>query len=181
MSKITLEPNSSGAGTFSIVSPDSNTNRTLTLPDEAGKLLSTGNDDPAEVFKQSNILGTVSQSGGVPTGAIIERGSNANGEFVKYADGTMICTMVSDPSGASKGASVGGIPTSGNITITIPATFVNTTFSSFGFVADGNGNGEWIGVIQNMSTTSFRYRVYAGQTRDVVTSIVNLCVIGRWY
>lgn len=38
------------------------------------------------------LLGTVSQSGGVPTGAIIERGSNANGEFVRYADGTQICT-----------------------------------------------------------------------------------------
>ena len=91
MSKISLEPNASGAGTFSIVSPDSNTNRTLNLPDEAGKLLSTGNDDPAEIFKQSNILGTVSESGGVPTGAIIERGSNSNGEFVKFADGTLIC------------------------------------------------------------------------------------------
>lgn len=31
------------------------------------------------------IAGTVSQSGGVPTGAIIERGSNANGEYVRYA------------------------------------------------------------------------------------------------
>lgn len=37
------------------------------------------------------ILGTVSQSGGVPTGAIIERGSNANGEYVRFADGTQIC------------------------------------------------------------------------------------------
>jgi len=41
-------------------------------------------------YTRSNILGTVSQSAGVPTGAIIERGSNANGEFVKYADGTLI-------------------------------------------------------------------------------------------
>ena len=39
----------------------------------------------------AKILGTVSQSGGVPTGAVIERGSNANGEYVKFADGTMIC------------------------------------------------------------------------------------------
>lgn len=39
-------------------------------------------------------LGTVSQSGGVPTGAIIERGSNSNGEYVKFADGTMICRHV---------------------------------------------------------------------------------------
>lgn len=38
----------------------------------------------------AKILGTVSQSGGVPTGAVIERGSNANGSYVKFADGTMI-------------------------------------------------------------------------------------------
>lgn len=41
----------------------------------------------------ADIVGTVSQSGGVPTGAIIERGSNANGEYVKYADGTLIVNM----------------------------------------------------------------------------------------
>jgi len=39
----------------------------------------------------SNLVGTVSQSGGVPTGSIIETGSNANGTFIKFADGTMIC------------------------------------------------------------------------------------------
>ena len=44
-------------------------------------------------YKRSNILGTVSQSGGVPTGAIVERGSNANGNYVRFADGTQICTQ----------------------------------------------------------------------------------------
>lgn len=48
--------------------------------------------DWQKVFLQSNILGTVSQSGGTPTGAIIESGSNANGEYTKFADGTMRCT-----------------------------------------------------------------------------------------
>lgn len=48
-------------------------------------------------FYRGNILGTVSQSGGVPTGAIIQRGRNANGDFVRFADGTMICWRVSDP------------------------------------------------------------------------------------
>lgn len=37
------------------------------------------------------LVGTVSQSGGVPTGAVIERGSNANGGYVRFADGTQIC------------------------------------------------------------------------------------------
>jgi hypothetical protein len=39
MSKIALTPNASGTGTFTIAAPDSNTNRTLTLPDEAGEVL----------------------------------------------------------------------------------------------------------------------------------------------
>lgn len=46
------------------------------------------------LYGRDSILGTVSQSAGVPTGAIIERGINANGEYVRYADGTLICTFV---------------------------------------------------------------------------------------
>ncbi|WP_209428465.1 DUF2793 domain-containing protein [Pararhodobacter sp. SW119] len=43
-------------------------------------------------YRRANILGTVSQSAGVPTGAVIERGANASGEYVRFADGTQICT-----------------------------------------------------------------------------------------
>ena len=43
-----------------------------------------------EAYRRGNILGTVSQSGGVPTGAVIESDSNANGSYVKFADGTMV-------------------------------------------------------------------------------------------
>lgn len=39
-----------------------------------------------------DLVGTVAQAGGVPTGSIIERGSNANGEYVRCADGTQICS-----------------------------------------------------------------------------------------
>ncbi|WP_439895315.1 phage tail protein [Pseudomonas syringae] len=38
-------------------------------------------------------VGTVGQSSGTPTGAIIERGSNSSGEYTRYADGTQICTF----------------------------------------------------------------------------------------
>jgi len=40
----------------------------------------------------AKVLGTVSQVGGVPTGAIIETGTNANGSWTKWADGTMMCS-----------------------------------------------------------------------------------------
>lgn len=77
----------------------------------------------ADFYQQSNILGTVSQSGGVPTGAIIERGSNANGEYVKFADGTMICKHT-DALGRNVNVAAGSIYKSdGEYTWTFPATF----------------------------------------------------------
>lgn len=39
----------------------------------------------------NGMVGTVAQSGGVPMGAVIESGSNANGYYVRFADGTQIC------------------------------------------------------------------------------------------
>lgn len=45
-----------------------------------------------QVYNQNTLLGPVSQSGGLPTGAVIERGSNANGRYVRFADGTQMCT-----------------------------------------------------------------------------------------
>lgn len=41
MSKIALSGNASGTGTFTIASPNGNTDRTLTLPDNTGTLLSS--------------------------------------------------------------------------------------------------------------------------------------------
>ncbi|MBZ9984921.1 hypothetical protein LB521_27695 [Mesorhizobium sp. BR-1-1-8] len=44
-----------------------------------------------KAFRQGNILATVAQSAGVPTGGLIEAGSNSNGDYVRFADGTQIC------------------------------------------------------------------------------------------
>lgn len=43
------------------------------------------------LYTQENLLGAVSQSGGVPTGAVIERGSGSNGSYTRLADGTQRC------------------------------------------------------------------------------------------
>jgi len=42
MSKVQLQGNASGTGIFTIASPNSNTDRTQTLPDASGTLLNTG-------------------------------------------------------------------------------------------------------------------------------------------
>lgn len=44
------------------------------------------------VYDRGNILGTVTQASGVPTGAIIETGGTSASRYTRYADGTQICT-----------------------------------------------------------------------------------------
>lgn len=75
------------------------------------------------LFGQSTLLGAVAQVSGVPTGAVIERGSNANGEFVRWADGTQICTRtgLSTPNAS---VAVGSLFRSADVVWTFPVAFV---------------------------------------------------------
>jgi hypothetical protein len=81
MSKVTIQGNASGTGTFTIAAPNSNTDRTLTLPDVAGTVLTSGSnaDFPAgsvlqvvqtqsttqETFTSSSYTSTTSFSGAI--------------------------------------------------------------------------------------------------------------------
>ncbi|MFT4151569.1 MAG: DUF2793 domain-containing protein [Paracoccaceae bacterium] len=68
------------------------------------------------------LLGTVAQSGGVPTGAVIERGSGANGAWVRFADGTMTCTR-SGLSAANASTAEGALYRSADVGWTFPSAF----------------------------------------------------------
>lgn len=69
MSKVVIQGNASGTGDFTIAAPNSNTDRTLTLPDAAGTVLTTGNqsDFPAgsvlQVVHVDGPASTVSKTG----------------------------------------------------------------------------------------------------------------------
>ena len=54
MSKVAIKGNASGTGTFTIEAPNSNTDRTLVLPDEAGTVLTSASSIPT-----SQITGTL--------------------------------------------------------------------------------------------------------------------------
>jgi hypothetical protein len=64
MSKVALSGNASGTGTFTIASPNSNTDRTLTLPDATGTLTTSeavaaaGYTTSAAVLTQFNATGS---------------------------------------------------------------------------------------------------------------------------
>ncbi|WP_421240151.1 hypothetical protein [Aeromonas enteropelogenes] len=75
-------------------------------------------------YRRGNIIGGVSQSSGIPTGAIIEKGSNANGSYVKFADGTMLCSIVASLNTGTPVASGQFFYSSGTHQWTYPAQFV---------------------------------------------------------
>jgi len=166
MSKVSITGNASGSGTFTLAAPNSNSDRTLTLPDAAGTM-----------FNQGNILGTVSESSGVPTGAIIERGSNANGEFVKFADGTQICTSVVQFDISSTSGSVQAYD--------FPVSFSGTSY--VGSYSIGNSTG---GAVTNamarraaLRTRLQKWEMLLTSDSDTNPSLINLglTAVGRWY
>jgi hypothetical protein len=84
MSKVQLQGNVSGTGVFTIASPNSNTDRTLTLPDNTGTILTsasavTQNSGPAFIADTS---GTQSITAGVATKIAFDIASvNLNSNF----------------------------------------------------------------------------------------------------
>ena len=58
MSKLSLKGNPSGTGNFTIEAPNSNTDRTLNLPDEAGTVLTDVSDIESQVKTATNATGS---------------------------------------------------------------------------------------------------------------------------
>ena len=128
------------------------------------------------VYTRGNILGTVSQSAGVPTGSILEKGSNVNGEYVKYADGTMICWI--DNAGSVDATSATGsiFRTAADATWTFPATFSVAPVTS-GQAASTSVS--WL-MLAAPTTTSVGFRQCSSIT-SAAAVITRLLAIGRWY
>jgi hypothetical protein len=59
MSKVTIAGDANGTGVFTIAAPNGNTNRTLTLPDEAGTVLTTAGV-PSSAMPAGSVLQVVS-------------------------------------------------------------------------------------------------------------------------
>lgn len=117
------------------------------------------------IYGQNNVLGTVSQSSGVPTGAIIERGSNANGEYVRFADGTQICTRTLTAS------------SSAGVAWTFPAAFVAAP------VVNGNAVATVLSAVcldaaptATAATLSVRDKADARRA-----DVMHLVATGRWF
>ncbi|MCE8009865.1 DUF2793 domain-containing protein [Aestuariivita sp.] len=125
-------------------------------------------------YGPGNLLGTVSQSGGVPTGAVIERGSNANGDYVRFADGTQICTHVPVSSLTANVAS-GSLFRSDEYAWSYPASFVSSDVALS--VSVRTSSPIW-GNSRTTGATTARVRLFSSVSAGAVT--FDLLAVGRW-
>ncbi|MEG1625134.1 phage tail protein [Pseudomonas sp.] len=127
----------------------------------------------------ADIVGTVSQSGGVPTGAIYEQGSNANGHYIKFASGAMICWGTATYTGGITSSAGGHFTSSAGQTITWPVTFVGTApIEISGGVTEGAYRVICIPYRANVVNGVITFQLYVSSTADVVFSWK---AIGRWF
>ncbi|WP_353474780.1 hypothetical protein PVT71_14520 [Salipiger sp. H15] len=124
----------------------------------------------------ATIVGAVSQSGGQPTGAIIERGSNANGSYTKLADGTMFCWGNISSLAFAATTVLGGIyQDAAQPAITFPATF--TTAPSLQVNLRGSNN--WA-TVSAVTSSTFTPVFFAASSTSGTQSFYWLAV-GRWF
>lgn len=128
----------------------------------------------------ADILGLVSQSGGSPTGAILERGSNANGEYVKFADGTMICAGLKDL-GSQTFVAIGSIFYTGAFSaISFPAAFVGIPKTSIGIISSSGL--AWASQGSSFATTTATPAFYVMNPSGSTNSLTAVyTAIGRWF
>jgi len=131
-------------------------------------------------YHTGNVIGTVSRSGaGALTGAIIERGSNANGEYVRFADGTQECWKSTHSSSATRSAwgSSSGLYQSANTAWQYPASFSETPVVT-GISYDSGA----VGLLSatNVGTTNVNLRAIS-PTPSPTSQILCPVAKGRWY
>jgi len=128
MSKVAIEGNSSGTGTFTIASPNSNTNYTLALPEEAGTI--TTSNSPYSTFRNRIINGDM---------RIDQRNAGANVTITTLNGQYTLDRWNVNTNQASK--------VSVQQSTTVPAGFVNsaliTSLSAF-----SSASGDYFGFVQ---------------------------------
>jgi len=163
---IPLHPGSQGSG-IALTFTDAPPYLEISVPDD-------GHLHDGRYYHPGNILGIVSQSGGTPTGALMEHGRNANGEYWRYAGGLLICNIASTTG------------STGQKTFTLPSNLVNTsTCTVHGIISSTSDNTI---TCKHGSITSTSVLM----TFNIVTSTVlsayllsdiecRIVVIGRWF
>lgn len=123
----------------------------------------TGPDDAA----MQAIVGVVSQTGGIPTGAIVEGGINANGTYVRYADGTQFCVNAVNASASE------------DVTWIYPAPFISTPLYRNGGIGTGSATVRSL-TTSSVNAVSLSLRV-VDKNESRVAATASMLAFGRWF
>lgn len=107
--------------------------------------------------------------------AFVEHGSNSNGKYTRFSDGTQICWTDTGPSVACSTAE-GSIFASAATDWTLPAAFADTAYVA---TASPQSDSRW-GAARALNTTTVKFTHRAGVSS--ATSIATrLYAVGRWF
>lgn len=126
------------------------------------------------------MVGTVAQTGGTATGAILERGSNASGEYVRFADGTQMCWSVVSVNVATTAFQSWSFPASFNSAIQVSATMSHLTAQPNAALSYSNIKS--LAVFLGTNVVALRLTT-AGVSTAPGTNTEQLVIttIGRWF
>ena len=126
-----------------------------------------------EIIQQSNLVGTVSQSSGTPTGSVFERNANGNGRWQKDAAGQMRVArddfLVSGITTAE-----GGVYRSASVTWTFPQAFGAPPVPRFAAL-----DPQCWAVVESVSKTAVTFRVLSTVAKNFAR--LSCEAIGRWF
>jgi hypothetical protein len=132
-------------------------------------------------YDRANIVGAVSQTQGVPTGAVLEYVTNANGRAIKFADGSVIQF-------GEFNWPIQSVTTGVQVTVPHPVSLVGAfTFVPTAEVSIGSGSQQGVGALtinglyytKNPSYTLVQSYSYRESVATVV--LCTFLIMGRWY
>ena len=177
MSKIALTPNASGTGTFTIAAPNSDTDRTLTLPDSAGTIATTNGITHSSQYRLDASV-AVSSSGDLLTNWVLGHNfsygslgtavGHSSGTFTFPANGIWLVINVSGQ--YSNSGAVGYMGTRMRLSTDNGSSFSIVTSD----VYSSSANSGYINVATTLTTfdvtdytqTQFRLEGIASDTTD---------------
>lgn len=139
----------------------------------------TSDNQTATVIASLDSDGSFRQNGN----KIVSRGSNANGEFVRFADGTQICWF-KGPQVIAFNLAVGSLFRTNHLAWTYPAAFsAAPTFVQGSVVADSDVNKAqtWGSNQYTAGTTSAQIAFFSAASLASSSTTVMLHAQGRWF
>ena len=185
MSKISLAPDASGTGIFTIASPNSNTNRTLTLPDDTGTIVTNSGNQAGSFTTLNTSVQVVFNDAGADVDFRVEGDTDANLLFVdastdRVGIGTTLPNSILQVNKASANPTIIATRTGNSATTIGDALYLrlNDSFGSSGMRTEiGMGYGvpgtqtytpAVIGYVQTIGTDNTYGDIYFA-TRNVTT------------